>query len=206
MPGIRRLLLIAALSILLAAVSSAQALVEYAAGAAVGTAGSAGGKAVSNGLDRIFKQLDGKAKQAAGTTPATTQKKKYADYAPANAKAEAVVSGPSKAVLPKARTPRVEGSIVPDVELPAGLSALALPAPSVPSAPRIIASAEELARITPGASRQDVVERLGTPAFRVRFSGDGHVQEIYRYSANGADLGSVRVVDGEVASVKIRSN
>ncbi len=203
---IRRLLHTAALSCLLAAVSSAQALVEYAAGAAVGAAGSVGGKAVSNGLDKIFKQLDGKAKQAAGAPAATTQKKKYADYTPSAVKAEAAASGFSKTVLPKLRMPRIEGAALPDFEPPAGLSALAIPAPPLPSMSSVIASAEELARIVPGASRKELVERLGAPAYRVRISGDGHVQEIYRYSANGADLGSVRVVDGEVASVKIRNN
>jgi len=206
MLALRRFLIATVLVVALASLCAAQALVEYAAGAAIGTAGSVGGKAVSNGLDRIFKQLDGKAKQAAGAPAASTQKKKYEDYSPGAAKAGAPGPVPSKTVLAKPRSPRIEGALTPDVELPAGLSALAIPAPSLPSAPSVIASAEELARIAPGASRQEVVERLGAPAFRVRIMGDGHVQEIYRYSANGADLGSVRVVDGEVASIKIRNN
>lgn len=206
MNGILRLLLIGACGSLLATPVLAQALVEYAAGAAIGTAGSVGGKAVSNGLDRVFKQLGDSTKKAASTAPATRPKKKYEEYAPAPVTAAAQGTGPTKSASPRLRAPRIEGAVLPAPEVPVELPAFLNPLPSLPSAPSVAANVEELARIVPGSSRQEVIERLGAPAFRVRIMGDGHVQEIYRYSANGADLGSVRVVDGEVAAVKIRNN
>lgn len=205
MPGFPGLLLIATGCSLLALNCNAQALVEYAAGAAVGTAGSVGGKAVSNSLDRIFKKTGATAQRAAGTQPAAKPKR---EETPPKQLSQGAGSS-SAPVRPAARKfarPRVEGAVVSLVESPSALPPTGEAAPAAPAVPAVVATAEEFGRIAPGASRQELLERLGAPAFRVRIQGDGHVQEIYRYSSNGTDLGTVRVVDGAVTAIKVRNN
>jgi hypothetical protein len=64
-------------------------------------------------------------------------------------------------------------------------------------------TAEDLKQINPGASREDVL-KLGVPSARITMYSDGHLVEVYNYTAHGDNLGSVRLSDGAVASVKAR--
>ncbi len=183
---------------------AAQSMVEYAASAAVGTAGSAGGKAVSNSLDRVFAKT-GKLieKTAAGPKETPGVEKSSRERAKST---PAAGSAPRSSRAAGARVDRYR-SVRPaakDTERAvAGASAWQAAPPAAP--PRRAASAEEFRAIAPGISRQDLVNRVGEPSYRVRISGDGHVQEICRYTSGGVDLGRVGVVDGAVTAVKIRN-
>ncbi|NWF82454.1 MAG: hypothetical protein HXY18_01330 [Bryobacteraceae bacterium] len=183
-------------------------MIEYAAAAAVGTAGSAGGKVVSNSLDRVFDKtgkLIEKTAEGPKDTPGQSKASKAAQKSFASSYSAPSRPAPSRFVRSrpgKSRNTRA----VPYVTAPPEAFLRAFEAELPPAPPQAAASAEEFARITPGVTRQDLVNRIGAPSYRVRISGDGHVQEIYHYSANGASIGSVRVVDGTVSSVKIRNN
>jgi tetratricopeptide (TPR) repeat protein len=71
------------------------------------------------------------------------------------------------------------------------------------SAPREV-SADDLQKVTVGMSREQLL-KLGYPDGRVTMDDDeGHLIEIYQYSAHGAGVGTVRLKDGNVFSVQIR--
>lgn len=208
MASFRQLLVCALMVPAAASLCAAQTMIEYAAAAATGAAGSAGGKIVSNSLDRVLDKT-GKLIEKTAQGPKETPGQSKASGAASKSSASSVSApsrtssrGSARLRSGKSRNARA----VPYVTTPpeAFLRAFEAELPSAP--PQATASAEEFARITPGTSRQDLVNRIGAPSYRVRISGDGHVQEIYHYSANGASLGSVRVVDGAVSSVKIRNN
>jgi Flp pilus assembly pilin Flp len=63
----------------------------------------------------------------------------------------------------------------------------------------------EIAQIQTGASRQDVLAKLGTPSARITIpDGDGLV-EIYQYAAKGERLGSLRLTDGVVSAMRVEA-
>jgi tetratricopeptide (TPR) repeat protein len=73
----------------------------------------------------------------------------------------------------------------------------------LPPAPRE-ASADDLRKVTVGTSREQLL-KLGYPDGRVTMDDDeGHLIEIYQYSAHGVGVGTVRLRDGAVFSVQIR--
>jgi tetratricopeptide (TPR) repeat protein len=74
-------------------------------------------------------------------------------------------------------------------------------APSFPPPPEV--SAGDLQKVTAGMSREQLL-KLGSPAGRITMDEDGHLLEVYQYSANGTGLGTVRLTDGTVSSVEIR--
>jgi tetratricopeptide (TPR) repeat protein len=75
--------------------------------------------------------------------------------------------------------------------------------PSLPAPPREV-SADDLHKVTVGMSREQLL-KLGSPDGRVTMDDeDGHLIEIYQYSAHGAGLGSVRLTDGTVSRVQVR--
>ncbi|WP_321471710.1 hypothetical protein [uncultured Paludibaculum sp.] len=174
-----------------------QALIEHAAAAGVGTAGSAGGKMISNGLDKIFGKVAAATKEAEGK-PAPEAKAKV--KTPAGAKATSAAMG-SSATAPSRRS-RVQRRERDTVEASETVSR-AMPVRSYHAAPpRVVATSQEFAKLTAGAPKHEVTERLGAPSYKIVIPDEGHLVEIYRYSSRGADLGRVRVVDGTVTEVK----
>jgi hypothetical protein len=74
------------------------------------------------------------------------------------------------------------------------------PAAGSPPPPAI--TANDLRKITIGTTREDLL-KIGPPASRISVNDDGHLIEIYQYSAHGARLGTVRLQDGAVSMVKV---
>jgi tetratricopeptide (TPR) repeat protein len=72
-----------------------------------------------------------------------------------------------------------------------------------PSLPPAEVSAGDLQKVTAGMSREQLL-KLGSPAGRITMDEDGHLIEVYQYSANGTGLGTVRLTDGTVSSVQVR--
>jgi len=187
-----------------------QALVEHAAAAAVGTAGSAGGKVLSNTIDRVFKQTDTAlqgtetkkgAKKETKQPAATPEQRKKAAAAAAAASAIPTTTRASSRRLPR---PTIAGTVVSITQQSFEPPSAATSQPATPAPP--VVTADDFARISPGATRQDLLTHIGQPAYRVRISGDGHVQEFYRYASGGVDLGSIRVTDGTVTAVRAKGN
>jgi hypothetical protein len=65
---------------------------------------------------------------------------------------------------------------------------------------------EELASIKIGSSAQEVQAVLGTPASHISVPADGgHLLESCQYWAQGQQLGTVRMDNGQVVKVELRS-
>ncbi len=60
----------------------------------------------------------------------------------------------------------------------------------------------DLQKVTEGMSREQLL-KLGSPTGRITMDEDGHLIEIFQYSANGTGLGTVRVTDGAVSGVRM---
>ena len=46
-----------------------------------------------------------------------------------------------------------------------------------------------------------LLAQVGTPSSKIIIPEDSQIVEVYRYRANGASLGSIRLVDGKVTEV-----
>jgi tetratricopeptide (TPR) repeat protein len=110
----------------------------------------------------------------------------------------------AEAEVAKAR-PLKPNQLKPSLPLPANVAASAsvdAKPPSLPMPPEVAAG--DLQKVTAGMSREQLL-KFGSPAGRLTMDDDdGHLIEIYQYSANGASLGTVRLTDGTVFSVEIR--
>lgn len=184
----------------------AQGLLEHAA-AAGGTAGAMGGKKVSDAIDSIFKKADGQL-QKSGNAAAPVKSRSLSQEKSATDAGAATPTGKSTVARKRATPPTgpAETSVTP-VTTEAAPTPVAAPAQvAAPAPPPIEASPEVLAKLDPGTPRQDVVARLGAPAYKISMEEDGHLLEIYHYTAKGADIGSVRIIDGTVATVRQSQN
>jgi hypothetical protein len=178
--------------ILLVNVAMGQSMIEHAAAAAGGSIGGVAGKQVSNGIDSIFGKLAKQTDKAAATAPSGQR--------------PSAVGGP--ALTGPARTPSRTGQASRKTPLPRPGN----PAPS--STPPTVAQAapvpepppltkDQLAEVTTGASRQDVVAKLGTPFARIFIPEEGGMSEIYQYSSRGKLIGSLRLTNGVVSNVRV---
>jgi hypothetical protein len=176
----------------------AQGLVSYGAAAATGsTAGTAAGAKLNKALDDVLgktgKAAERAAKQGApeAKSPAKPKTKPaeliHVSVAPVDSTRPA--GAPSTTATPRPYV--VAGEVSPLTEIPA----------AVVAPPPIVATAETLATIQSGAKRDDL-GKLGEPAYKMSVPEDGHLVEVYRYRAEGKDLGTVRLTDGVVTSVQ----
>jgi hypothetical protein len=79
--------------------------------------------------------------------------------------------------------------------------------PAIPIAAPIVKvpTAEDLANVKVGTTADDLFTALGQPSSRVIIpDDDGHLREICQYWANGRVLGTVRLDNGQVATVEPR--
>jgi Tfp pilus assembly protein PilF len=132
--------------------------------------------------------------------------------APAQAKQQAPT--PVKEVTP---TPVKQQLALNTVRKPAPTQVKQQPIPTPPPPSDVVAdvvaksplpaqpaemTVADLQRVTEGMSREQLL-KLGSPTGRITMDEDGHLIEIFQYSANGTGLGSVRVTDGAVSGVRL---
>jgi hypothetical protein len=176
----------------------AQAMVEHSAAAAVGTAGSVGGKAISNGLDKVFGRV-------AAVTSAAEKTETGASVKPPDS-AQPAEAAPS-ASAPAANSRRTRGTrrktAAGTASEPAARSVAAR---KYVAPPRVLATPEEFAKLTTGAPKSEVVQRLGRASYKINVPEEGHLTEILSYSNHGVAVGTVRVVDGVVSELKPAKN
>jgi hypothetical protein len=182
---------------MLAGTAWGQAMTEFGAAAAGGTVGGAGGKKVSDGISAIFGKVNNQAEKAAAPEKAAAEK---TAKQPALEVSPGVDTGDVPPPPPGARP--VARKSAPAAPPPPVKQAEVVPVPPPPPPPPQM-TAEDLKQINPGASREDVL-KLGVPSARITMYSDGHLVEVYNYTAHGDNLGSVRLSDGAVASVKAR--
>jgi hypothetical protein len=199
-----------------------QALTEHAAAAAGAAIGVGAGKGLSNSMTKIFGETDKETAKAA-KPDAKKPSKPVTDPAPdplaAKSKPSPVSSGdvgpapfqPSASHASSqprhvARKPVLTGETTSALQS----AVIANPIPAAaPAAPPIVEpiikvpTMEDLANIKAGTTEEDMVTALGQPSSRITIpDDDGHLREICQYWANGRVLGTIRLDNGQVATVE----
>ncbi len=113
------------------------------------------------------------------------------------AKARELTPSPVKQLTPNPARQQLTTTPPPPSDTVASVVAKS-PAP-VPSGEVTV---EDLRKVTTGMSREQLL-KLGSPTGRITMDEDGHLIEIFQYSANGTGLGTVRVTDGAVSGVRM---
>ncbi len=211
----------------------AQAMLDRAAVAAGGGIGVASGKKVSDGMTAIFGKVDGQTKAAAKADAKGDKGKKkvepdepmlklgtpqmvgagHADVAkdgripaalgPKTASRRAAAGSPQHV----ASSGFIEATVpLPPVAPPTPVIAIVLAPPPPPPVPEIVATREILAAIPVGATRQDVLAKLGTPSSRISMYEDGEAVEILRFQSKRSSVGAVRMVNNAVTEVMVVEN
>jgi hypothetical protein len=193
-----------------------QALTENAAAAAGAAVGSAAGKSLSNSMTKIFGDTDKQTAKAANPDA----KKKPVPSAPDPLAAKSrppLTAGGDDALSPLppsgASSPSQSRSRAARKPAPQDATAAALPGPlaatpiAMPIAQPIVKvpTIEEIASIKIGTTAEVLVAVLGQPSSRVSIpDDDGHLRESCQYWANGRQLGTIRLDNGQVVAVETR--
>jgi hypothetical protein len=190
-------------SFLLVTGLEAQSLAEHAAAASGATIGTAAGKPLSNAITKIFGQTDASAKKAASAPVITKSPDRPEAAAPVQLAPQSGGGGELPSLgggsaptrhggFSARRSSREYAAVTPTAPISAYAPEPVRPEPT----------AEELATIHVGASEQDVFSRLGQPESKVTIPDDGHMLQICQYWSKGKQLGTVRLDNGQVASVE----
>lgn len=202
MARIWRSIPIVILSIGFAATSMGQAMLEHAAAAAGGSLGAVGGKKVSDAIDGILGKANGQLQKAADPKTATAPVVENRSLS----KTKTTTGDSGAASKPRASRNTASKTGKTEAAAQEAEPVLAPVSAEAPVPPPVTPTAEALAQLPQGASSQDVMARLGVPASKITMDDGGHLLEIYQYRTNGAVLGTVRIVDGTVASVNPSKN
>jgi hypothetical protein len=200
----RRFLIAGVLAIVTTATVNAQAILEYGAAAAGGSAAGVAGKRVSDSLDKVMNKVtdltkstptnDNKPRKLAPAVPPVPEVRlkdlNLPQDAAAKAKTRAAQPGRRQANL---RTPAAQQ---PD-PVAAPVAEPAIPTPPPPPA----ATVDDLKSLD-GASREDVLTKMGKPASRITISDERGLVETYSFKNSNGNLGSVRIINGTVSEVR----
>ena len=217
----RPLALVLPASLLWIANLQGQGLTEHAAAAAGATIGTGAGKSLSDSMTKIFGTTDKETSKAAKadskkqakpatdrvTDPVAAKSKPApitphgdAGPAPFEPSGPHAPSQPRRAQRKPVLTDETAKVLNPDT---AATSASPVPAIAVPIVK--IPTLEDVANIKVGMMESDMIAALGQPASRVVIpDDDGHLRETCQFWANGHVLGTIRLDNGQVASVETR--
>jgi hypothetical protein len=214
----RSLALVLPASLILVVSVHGQALTEHAAAAAGAVVGSGAGKSLSDSMTKIFGDTDKQTAKAAN--PETKKQSKPVPSAPdpLAAKSHAPVtaggddalaplppsgsSSPSQSRSHAARKPAPQDATAAALSSPLAAIPIAMPiAEPVVKVPTI----QEIASIKIGTTAEVLAAVLGQPSSRVSIpDDDGHLRETCQYWANGRQLGTIRLDNGQVVAVETR--
>jgi hypothetical protein len=183
----------------LMAAASAQTMTEIGASAAGSAVGSAAGKKVSDGITAIFGKVD-KTTTKAAKTPAEDNSKAapLLEVGPGVPK----LSPGGESVPPPPPAPGHRASVVkPAAAVEPMPEIVPPPPPPPPPAPQV--TVEDLRKVTPGMSREELL-KLGAPVSRIMMSDDGHLLETFSYADKEMSIGRVQLTDGVVAEVQVK--
>jgi hypothetical protein len=195
--------------LLLPAVLSGQAMLSHGLAAGSGSlAGGMAGKQVSNVLNKV--KGVGEVAEKAGAKPSPVRELKRGPVLTPVATVDHIASShTSSRMRPAAMTAarqrvRPADPAYPVPPLPffaSPLSIVVTPAlaPVIPGE----ASGEELRGVAAGSRREAVLGKLGIPASKVSIPEGGGMREIWYYTKQGDVSGTVRIVNGVVASVQV---
>ncbi len=181
-----------------------QALTEHAAAAAGAAIGVGAGKVLSSTIDSVL----GKAAEAA-SKPAAKPVDQKKQNPPAGGKTEVLGSGPVSGFSPSAigaseaprRVARRRAESEPPVVFaPSEANSLQLTARPLEPVERVLSPAD-FDQITVGEAADQVLAALGPAASHITIPEDGHLLEILSYRSHGERVATVRLDNGQVASV-----
>ena len=193
----------------------AQSLTEHAAAAAGATIGTAAGKPLGTALGKVFGDVE----KATPTAPTKAAKPVLvkptavgASAAPANVPVASltVVGGGDGSAAGSGggsshRAARRRGRVVESE----AVSAAPVTPVVVPVVAQVVVkepTAEEIAGIQVGATASELRATLGMPESKVSIPGDdGHLLEICQYWAKGEPVGTIRLDNGRVVSVRTQN-
>lgn len=193
-----------------------QSLAEHAAAAAGATIGTAAGKPISSALSGIFGQVD----QATATASKTGNKSKVTkttitsgEAAEHDKDAEKNRAGGPGAFSPGFGSSSAPVATADDSQPPtprrrsaplpvSGASFVPVAAPEPVKEPTL----EQVSGVRIGTSESDLFAALGKPASHISVpDDDGHMRESCQYWANGKQLGTIRLDNGQVVKVEVRA-
>jgi hypothetical protein len=194
----------------------AQSLTEHAAAAAGATIGTAAGKPLGTALGKVFGDVE-KSAPAATTTktakpvavkpatagaPATTANTQVAPLTLVGGGGESAVASGGGSSHRSAR--RRERAVEPEA-----VAAVPVTPVAVPVVAQVVVkepTAEDVASIQVGATASELRAALGLPESKVSIPGDdGHLLEICQYWAKGEPVGTIRLDNGRVVSVRAQN-
>jgi hypothetical protein len=183
----------------------AQTMVESAVAAAGGSAAAVAGKKVSDGVDKVFTKL-GTIADGMGSTNLKDTLRRLPTAAPAMPTVRTQTHGtpmPVQAAASRATAYRLPSrgliQVIPD--------SLRLPEPpqqfTSPAEPaRPLPTASDLRALHFGASRDEVIDKMGKPASRITMNDERGLVETYTFRGESGSLGSVRLVNGKIEEVR----
>lgn len=201
----RKLWIPGVLAVVISATVSAQAILEYGAAAAGGTTAGVAGKKVSDSLDKVMNKVSDLAKSGASDDqkprkmaptipPAPEVRIKDLNLATEKAGKSKVTATPVRRQANLQATPAAKQPDLPAVPQPGA-------EPATPATPPPSATVEDLKSLD-GASREDVLSKMGKPASRITMTDDRGLVETYSFKNSNGNLGSVRIINGKVAEVR----
>jgi len=192
----------------------AQALSEHAAAAAGATIGTAAGKPVANALSGIFGNVDATTATAAqtgakakatvpakpGINPEATVNRGGGPgaFSPGFGDDGGAAAGGAPTGSAVSRSRRRSGPVTASATSPVTLAPIPEPVKEL--------SLEEVAGVKIGTKESDLFAALGKPESHVSVpDDDGHLRESCQYWAGGKQLGTIRLDNGQVVKVEVRS-
>jgi hypothetical protein len=185
-----------------------QSLAEHAAAAAGATIGTAAGKPVSNALTNILGQVDQATAAAAASKPAAKTPAQIAAEQRAEQMSHPEGGSQNKGAPAAAWAPTSVSAARPVNRRSPAVAERSLPryiTPQVVEKPMKDVTAEDLANIKIGSTGKDLQAALGVPESHVTVPADGHLIESCQYWAQGKQVGTVRLDNGQVVKVEIRT-
>jgi len=209
-------LLLAAAAAIAPASVYAQSMLNYGLAVGAGSvAGTAGGRQISNSLDVIFGKT-AKTAEKAGQQGAEGAQEELSEQQILQLKqqqqqeAERLRSDREAAAKKfAAPAPAASRYRPPSLPPPSMLGALwNINVQNIAPVAETLAAvtAESLTTIAAGASREQVLGNLGTPAARVVIPEGGQLHEVYYYSSGRDTVGTVRMSEGSVTGVIVNAN
>jgi len=214
----RSLALVLPASLILVVGVHGQALTEHAAAAAGAVVGSGAGKSLSNSMTKIFGDTDKQTAKSAN--PDTKKQSKPVPSAPDPLAAKPrppLTAGGDEALYPLppsgSNSPSQSRSRAARKTAPQDATAAALSSPlaatpiAMPIAQPVVKvpTVAEIASIKIGTTAEALAAVLGQPSSRVSVpDDDGHLRESCQYWANGRQLGTIRLDNGQVVAVETR--
>ncbi len=184
----------------------AQTMVESAVSAAGGSAAAVAGKKVSDGVDKVFNKL-GTIADGMGQPNLKDTLRKLPAPAPAMPAVRVQAHGTPMPVSPIAsrytagnrQNSRNMIHVVPD---PVTMAPAAVSQPAAAQPARPLPTSSDLQALSAGASRQEVVDRLGQPSSRITLNDERGLVETYSFRGENGSLGSVRLINGKLEEVR----